>query len=224
MSDDAMKARIISHMNSSHSSSLSDYLQHYNHVPLRAASSPTLVDISLSAMSIRDGSHTIHSVPFSPPLSSFTDARARTVAMDRTARHALGPRIVSYDRPRGPLAIGIVIGCLTFYILMATRWFIVPGTFVYDVLLAWFPGGSERVLWIVEKGSVAMIVVHVSETVLLERTRLRKYRVVRGSGLWWAWVVSCFVEGFDSFKRIDKQVKRQEEKIQEEKEGKNDHK
>jgi hypothetical protein len=224
MSDDAIKTRIISHMNSSHSSSLSDYLQHYNNVPLRAASSAVLIDISLSSLSIRDGSNTIHTVPFSPPLASFADARPRTVAMDTTARHALGPRIVTYDPPRGPLAIGIVVGCTLFYSLMVTRVFIVPGTFAYDVLLRWFPGGPDTVLWIVKKLWPTMLTCHVVETVLLDRWRLQKYRVVRGSGLWWAWMGSCFMEGFGAYQRIDAQVKRQEAKIQEEKDAPNDHK
>ena len=98
-SDDAAKARIISHMNSSHADSLSAYLQYYNRVPLPAASKPTLVDISLSSMTICDANQKSHTVRFSPPMASFADARIRTVAMDSEARRALGVRITAYEPP-----------------------------------------------------------------------------------------------------------------------------
>ena len=225
-SDDAAKARIISHMNSSHADSLSAYLQYYNRVPLPAASNPSMVDISLSSMTIRDANLKTHIVRFSPPMASLADARVRTVAMDTEARRALGVRITSYTPPRRPIHIIIFALCAISYILDLTYQRMVPGTVSYDVLVRWYPGGPEWFFWIVRLQTVPKLLIHVTETFLMDRTRLSRYGVKRWSGLWWKWSLSCFIEGFGSFQRIDAEAKRQEavwekerEKAKAEKEG-----
>jgi hypothetical protein len=209
-SDDAAKARIISHLNSSHADSLSAYLQHYNLVPLAAASKPTLLDISLSAMTIRDANNKVHTVRFSPPMNSFSDARVRTVAMDTEARRALGVRITSYLPPRKPFHI-IVFGLVAMtYTLDLTYQWIVPGTFMYDVVLPWYPGGREWFFWMLRMQMIPTLVIHATEAFLMDRMKLSRYGVQRWSGLWWKWMLSCFVEGVGSFQRIGAEVKRQE--------------
>jgi len=210
-SDDAAKARIISHMNSSHADSLSAYLQHYNRVPLPAASNPSMVDISLSSMTIRDANLKTHTVRFSPPMASLADARVRTVAMDTEARRALGVRITSYQAPRRPLHLLVFGLCAMSFVLDLTYQYIVPGTFVYDVLVVpWYPGGPEWFFWTTRMQTLPKILIHLTETFLLDRTRLSRYGVKRWSGLWWKWALSCFIEGFGTFQRIDAEAGRQE--------------
>jgi len=82
-----------------------------------------------------------------------------------------------------------------------------PGTFWYDTVLKWFPGGPETFLWLVKGIQPVVLAIHIGETWLLDRTRLRKYGVLRGSALWWKWVVSCLIEGFGCFQRIDGMIK-----------------
>lgn len=209
-SDDAAKARIISHMNSSHADSLSAYLQYYNRVPLPAASKPTLVDISLSSMTICDANQKSHIVRFSPPMASFADARIRTVAMDSEARRALGVRITAYEPPTRPLHV-LLFGlcCMTLVLYLTYNW-IVPGTFMYDVLLPYFPGGPKWFLWIVRMQVLPVTLIHLTETFFLDRTRLTRYGVTRWSTLWWKWALSCTIEGVGCFHRIDAEVKRQQ--------------
>jgi hypothetical protein len=209
-SDDAARARIISHMNASHAESLSAYLQYYNRVPLSAASKPTMVDISLSSMIIRDASQRSHTVRFSPPLTSFADARVRTVAMDAAARRALGVRITAYEPPTKPLHRLLFGLCCMVIVLDFTHDRIMPGTFMYDVVLRYWPGGPEWFLWLVRAQVVPVALIHYTEMFLLDRTRLTRYGVQRWSGLWWKWMMSCLIEGLGTFQRIDAEVKRQE--------------
>jgi hypothetical protein len=56
-----------------------------------------------------------------------------------------------------------------------------------------------------------MLVVHISETVYLARTRLRKHQVKTGSPIWCSWVISNFIEGFGAIQRFDAVVQDKEE-------------
>jgi len=83
-----------------------------------------------------------------------------------------------------------------------------PGTFFNENILKYFPGGQEMFLWIQGNAMIPMFVIHFSECYLLQITRLRKYSVA--GTVWWKWIVSCFIEGFGTFQRIDAIVKRKE--------------
>ncbi|RFU32856.1 hypothetical protein B7463_g3528, partial [Scytalidium lignicola] len=88
-------------MNADHQESLSLYLRHFNHLPASSAQNPTLQDLTLSEMTISTGDGKTHTVPFTPPMKSWADARVQTVDMDTAARKALG--IAPIDH--GPAAI-----------------------------------------------------------------------------------------------------------------------
>jgi putative heme iron utilization protein len=87
--DAAMKERIIKHMNNDHADSLSLYLQHYNKLSASSARGARMTDISLSAMTFQTTDGKTHTIPLNPPMTSFADARTRSVDMDREARSAL---------------------------------------------------------------------------------------------------------------------------------------
>jgi fumarate reductase subunit C len=55
---------------------------------------------------------------------------------------------------------------------------------------------------------VPVLGIHVAETWWLERSRLKRFGVRRGSKVWWLWVVSVFIEGAMAFKRFDIVVER----------------
>jgi hypothetical protein len=140
------------------------------------------------------------------------------------ARSRPEPRITSYEPPKLPHHLAIFAGCLLgYYTFIAHPW-IVPGTFIYDKLVVpWFPGGAPWFFFIVRmRVAVPLLCIHLGEAYLLHRTRLSRYGVRTGSGLWWAWVLSCFVEGFGSFQRIDAMLKKQTvelDKVEKEKNG-----
>jgi hypothetical protein len=89
-----------------------------------------------------------------------------------------------------------------------TMRYYVPGTFIYDKVLPWFPGGPEFFLWLVNSIAYPMLAIHLAESWYLDKTRLRKYGVEKGSGLWWQWILSCFMEGRGCFVRIDERVQK----------------
>ncbi|KAG0646064.1 hypothetical protein D0Z07_8171 [Hyphodiscus hymeniophilus] len=202
--------RIIQHLNKDHQESLSLYLQHYKSLPASASSNPLVTDISFDALTISAKGKT-YSIPFDPPMKSWADARERTVDMDRASRAGLGLssiKITAYEPPRGPIQIGLFVLCLfTLLVNLAPGWF-AAGTWFHDTVLPWFPGGPEWFAWAARVAVLPMQVAHFGEAYLLDRTRLRKYGVERGSALWWKWIVSCSFEGFGCFQRIDGEVRR----------------
>jgi hypothetical protein len=214
--DAATQERIITHMNADHQSSLSLYLQHYLSLSPSLAANPKLTSISLSSLTLQTTDGRTHSIPFNPPMTSYAEARARSVAMDKESRAGLGLstiKITSYIPPTSPFHLTIAFLVLSAYTTFLTYNRITPGTFLYDRILPFFPGGSGVFLWISRTIALPVLAIHVTETVVMERTRLRKYNVERWSGVWWKWMVGTFVEGFGSFQRFDGLVgeKRREE-------------
>ncbi|KAH8601862.1 hypothetical protein B0O99DRAFT_607619 [Bisporella sp. PMI_857] len=209
----AAKARIISHLNKDHQRSLSYYLQHYNSLSSFEARSPVLTDITFDYMTFRTSWGNISSIPLSPPMKAWSEARTRTVEMDRVSRKALGISHISlteYKLPNSLFQRTIFALCILTVVIFATKQWIVKGTFVYDRILPYWPGGPEWFLWISNVIALPTLILHLGEAFLLDRTRLRKYGVERGSSLWFKWVISCFIEGFGCFVRIDETVKRKE--------------
>ncbi|RDL40152.1 uncharacterized protein BP5553_00131 [Venustampulla echinocandica] len=215
--DAAAKERIIKHMNADHQVSLSYYLQHFKKLSASEARSPLLEDVSFESMTVRASNGKTHSIPFNPPMKTWADARGRTVDMDREARDALDisdVRVTEYHRPRSPFHVFVFTACLFTMVIFMTRSKIVPGTWFYDKVLPWFPGGPEWFVWIVDMIGIPVLGIHLTEVFLLDRTRLRKYGVERGSSLWWKWMASCFIEGFGCFQRIDAMVRRTKKAIE----------
>lgn len=84
-----------------------------------------------------------------------------------------------------------------------------PGNVVYENVLRWFPfGGAAGYMKAANFAGPFTLVLHGGETFLLDRLRLRKHGVKRGSKVWWFWMGSCVVEGFACFQRIDGTVAR----------------
>ncbi|KAJ5037980.1 uncharacterized protein L3040_006855 [Drepanopeziza brunnea f. sp. 'multigermtubi'] len=209
--DEAAKARIIKHMNEDHAESLSYYLQHYCQLSASAARRCRISAITLSSMTLQTSTGHAHTIPFDPPMKSYSEARARSVQMDRAARAALdiSPiRITAYEPPRGGVQAGVFATCLFTIVVLATHRKMVPGTWVYDGPLQWFPGGAATFVGLARLVFWPFIAIHLFESWWLNRTRLRRYGVEVGTALWWKWIVSCCVEGFGCFQRIDATVRR----------------
>lgn len=211
------KDRIIKHLNADHQRSLSYYLQHYNSLSSWEASAPTLTDVTFNALTFRLSSGNTSTIPLYPPMTSWSEARIRTVEMDRTSRDALGVssiQITEYEPPTSIIHVTIFALCALTFVIFTTQQWIVPGTFVYDTLLPWFPGGPKWFLGISKTIALPVLGIHLFEAYLLDTKRLWKYGVERGSGLWWKWIGSCFIEGFACFQRIDATVKRKEKEAE----------
>lgn len=76
-------------MNKDHTDDMSAILQHYSHLSVSQADGAEMLDLDLTAMTIRSASG-VHTVPVTPPMNTWDDRRARLVAMTADACKALG--------------------------------------------------------------------------------------------------------------------------------------
>ncbi|SPO04273.1 related to integral membrane protein [Cephalotrichum gorgonifer] len=205
----AMRTRIVNHMNKDHKAELSRYLRHSAKVPAHLAKSPVMKEISLENMTIQSDDGALHLVPFEPPMRSYADARKRAVEMDSVARQALGLGDVDINQYAPPTGFGLFVFCAVifyFYCFFSLPWQ-VPGSVMHSFWEGAFPGGVKMQAWVVRLIFIPVVGIHVSEAMTLDRSRLQKFGVQRGSRLWWAWMVTCFFEGLPAFWRFDEMVK-----------------
>ncbi len=222
---EALKIRILNHMNADHASSLSLFAQHYCKLPPLQAKTAKLTDIALDHMIISTSqSFTVSNrnvarnyIPITPPMSSFSEARERMVAMDNESLKGLGLSditVTTYRLPRG-YHWAVLFATTISFISFSRPELTDPrhGGFLYDF---WSVNGCAPQLaqlahTLQPYTFAAMVVIHTSEAVYLARTRLRKHGVKAGGALWYAWMVSCFLEGFGAFQRFDGIVEEKEE-------------
>ena len=210
----AIKSRIITHMNAQHQPSLTRYLQNYLHLSSFSSRNPTLINISLSNLSIRTGSK-IHTIPLSPPLPSLSESRSRLVLMDEECIKNLNlspETITTYLPPQSPRQ-RIVFGLVIFgFIALSRKENFLPGTWLTNTVLKPVPSVAE-ILYRNQPLTIAiMLIVHIAEALYMARSRLRRHSVPMGTRLWWTWIASTFFEGFGAFERFDVLVRSERER------------
>ncbi|KAK4152888.1 hypothetical protein C8A00DRAFT_15837 [Chaetomidium leptoderma] len=228
----AQKAATIAHMNKDHRRDMRHILHHYPSVPPvpsitrgdeeQEKNDPLMHDITLSSITLHlPLSNTFHTIAFDPPLQHWDERRTRLVEMTRVARAAaLGVVdevtvvvVGEYMPPRVPYDAGIFLAVLGYWVsfgLVRMGWFGSSSSSLLAEVVEWsrFPGGAEGFAWLVEAIFWPVLAIHVAETWWLERSRLGRFGVRRGSRVWWLWVGSVFVEGAMAFKRFDLVVER----------------
>lgn len=204
-------------MNKEHRHDLAAILQHQLGITTATSpegEDPELTDISLSTLTITSAGGRAHTVPISPPMASWADRRARLVDMTLAARSALGlddagaaVAVRTFVPPSG--AGAVVCAGVVFYfacfadVQLGMGSLVRPGGAAGPVLDAWFPGGVGAFVAVVRAIFWPVMAIHLGECWWLDRTRLGRYGVPRGGGLWWKWIVRCFFEGFTTFKSFD---------------------
>jgi Protein of unknown function (DUF2470) len=211
-SPEVLESRIITHMNADHSASLRLYARQYSKLPLSHARTATLEDLNLNHL-ILSSSFGRTLVPFDPPLKTLSEARERLVAMHEYCLKELdvdGTMLQEYRLPNQWWQWTLMIVCGWCFTTLPFRSLIHPSSnswisSVYSV------GGKAP--WLAEFAyTVApltlgiMLFVHGWEAMTMVRTRMRRYEVEMFSGVWWCWVLDCFVEGVGSFVRVDDTV------------------
>jgi len=208
--DNAAKSRIISHLNADHQPTLSLFLRHYNGLSSYAARDTVMTDISFNEMTLRTKDGKTRTIPFTPPMQSWSDARGRTVAMDKESRAGLGIssiQITEYDRP-SEIDQWAVLGLIFFAaIVYVNRHRIVPGTVVYDSIIPWFPGGRQWFFFVLKWTPAFAFTAHLAEAIYLDKVWLQKHNVRRGSSLWFQWIAAALFEGGGAIRRAAKQVR-----------------
>lgn len=205
---------IIKHMNADHGDSLQLYLQAYCRISASQAKGATLEDLTLSSLTLK-ANGTRYSVPIDPPMTSFNEARGRLVALHKDSLQKLGRPEVTLTEYRAPRGHQVVIFalCAFTYVSCFSRENLLPGSFVYENLgYKFLPDFAHFVYNIQPLLFPAILGIHIFESALLAILKLKPHGVPFLSGLWFAWVASCMVEGFGTFQRINRIVKDKSEK------------
>ncbi|RLL92977.1 hypothetical protein CFD26_100316 [Aspergillus turcosus] len=209
MATDGNKSFIIKHMNTSHADSLSLYLRAYCGVSAHYAQPAVLQDISLSDLLIT-AKGTRYSVPIIPPMTSLSEARARVVAMHKESLQRLGLSDITireYRPPHGFQIVSLALVVATL-VVFSRRSNFLPGSVFYEMVgLEAYPAFTRFCYDVAPVVVGLMLGAHLLEATLLAVKRLRPHGVRFGSGLWFAWVVSNFVEGFPVWRRFDQMVR-----------------
>jgi Protein of unknown function (DUF2470) len=224
--DAAAQQRIIKHMNADHHESIVRYLQHYLYVKPKDAQTAELTKVSLTSMTITTdstfgtavrtpvgkgaGKHA-HIIPLSPPLKNYGEARLRMVAMDKEALEGLGYTDLKITTYTPPDRFGIIVSVVVFatLVLFSKQSNMLPGHLIHDKVLTrvasakfivWLYKVQPQLFW-------GVLAIHGAEVVILDQTRLKKYRVRENKTVWALWCLTHFLEGVSSFTRFDNLVK-----------------
>ena len=209
-----MKKRIITHMNADHRDSLRLFLEHYNKVPSKLAADARLEDVELGHLILQSKAGRLY-IPLDPPMKSWSEARERMVQMHHTALKSLDRSdivVTKFLPPATPVQVMIFAAVCASFAAFSRRANFTKDSMLDQLVLHQYPGFERFCFTLQPYVIVFMVGLHSIEAVFMERTRLRKYNVERGSTLWWKWMVSCFLEGLFSFKRFDSLVKTEEDK------------
>lgn len=214
--DNAAKVRIITHMNADHQDSLINYLQHYAHLSSFSARNAQLVDISFESLVISSTPGTKHRILITPPLTAWSEARPRVVAMNAEAVKGLGKSNITVKKYKGPRSFMtvVMVVCVCTYLAFSRRSNFLPGSALYDTLLKYVPHLAKFCLQIHPMVLYPMIAIHAGEAIYMERSRLQKHTVPMFSLLWWKWMVSTFAEGFGALVRFDEVIRDEEQRRQ----------
>ncbi|KAF4187552.1 hypothetical protein CNMCM7927_003786 [Aspergillus lentulus] len=148
--------------------------------------------------------------PINPPMTSFAEARARVVAMHKDSLQRLGLSDITireYRPPHGLQIVSLVLVVATL-VVFGRRSNFLPGSVFYEMVgLDRYPV-LTRFCYDVAPVVVGLLLgAHLVEATLLAVKRLRPHGVRVASGLWFAWIVSNFVEGFPVWRRFDEMVR-----------------
>ena len=216
VNNEAIKGRIISHMNKDHQDSLVRYLEYFCGLSSFSARNACLDDVSLSALTMTANGNK-YDVPIRPPMTDWSQVRPRVVAMDSEAVAGLGRSSITvktYVKPYGFMLVIFIAAFLTF-VNFSRRENFAPGSLLYDSILKYAPRFA-KFCWTVQPLVIyPMILLHGWEASYMARSRLLKHNVPIGSRLWLTWVCSSFIEGYGSFVRFDAVV--EEERLRKDK-------
>jgi hypothetical protein len=162
-----------------------------------------MVDIDLDCIAIRCGS-TSYSVPLDPAMKGLGEARSRLVQLDEEAIRGLGrsPYTVKrYLPPKGLHAV-VFATCFATFCMLSRPEHVMPGSLAFELLLKHVPGLAALVQSLRLLILALMVAIHCTEAYFMT-AKLKKHSVPLFSLVWWAWVVSNFIEGYGAFQRID---------------------
>lgn len=148
-----------------------------------------------------------YTIPFTPPLASYRDARARVVEMDKEALVALNRSDITVKEFLPPTGLYFLEFCVitATFLAYSQRWWFARGGVVERVLGA----GFARFSWGIQPWLLgALVVIHGCELAVFVPKYLRRHSVEFGSRVFWLWVGFSFVEGQFAWWRFQALVER----------------
>ncbi|CDK28383.1 unnamed protein product [Kuraishia capsulata CBS 1993] len=205
-------ARILSHMNKDHSVAVEDYLSVYGGVTVdNKVANVRMRDIELDHMTIGFNHELIETevlkpIPFDPPMKSLREARERLVAMAKEAAAKRGYSHISINEMVYPPKQNYPVLVLTVLLI----WGFFKPDYLYGVV---YPKVlpqpvTDFVRFLTPFSFYLIAFLHIGECFLCMRPRLNKHRVPLDFKI--EWMLDCLIEGFPSWKRFDKLVKKYE--------------
>ncbi|KAF2668189.1 hypothetical protein BT63DRAFT_440398 [Microthyrium microscopicum] len=205
--DAAIKQRIISHMNKDHYESIALYLENYKGFSRMAAKGAQLSDLTLNDLTIQTSSQRVV-LSLDPPMKSLSDSRGRLVDMDKQCRQQLNRSSLTVRTFTYPTIAGwavFILSIWTIWMLSSVK-NIYPGGFHYEYFLKHIPllpAIAQNLRWPI---LAFIIVAHTGEAYLMTG-RMKHHNVPPFSGLWLAWVVDNWCEGFGAIQRFNALIK-----------------
>ncbi|KAF3928631.1 hypothetical protein AA313_de0205993 [Arthrobotrys entomopaga] len=222
--EDAVRTRILNHMNKDHVYDTKLYLIHRLKYPRSLllpsdTSSVRISDISTTHITIAINDE-IKEIKFTPPMNSLSDSRVRLVEMTRQAEAALG---VDRDQvsikpvwlpPQTSLELSVFLLLLVSMYIMFIPSTLLPGGFLRSTILKDY---GELAQWMYRQttwGSWVYIVLHIGETGWFISTILARYWAMPGIDIGVAiiWALDVLLNGYPAVARWKKMVKRQKAK------------
>ncbi|KAK9471926.1 uncharacterized protein V1510DRAFT_179710 [Dipodascopsis tothii] len=203
--EDAIKQRIIAHMNKDHALSLGDYLEFYKGIiPSRGV---RMIDITLEKVTI--GYQNIHnkgiddceaSIDFQPPMKSFAEAREVLVGMALQASEGLGyataKPVDKYVAPRGAsLSIVAVMLVGIYFVYWEPSYLDSPTNWLRQ-----FKAGGHDVVVVGLKTVFYIVAVYHAVEAWIVYFWTGMYRVPTKKRA--LWTVTAFLEGFPAMGRF----------------------
>ncbi len=187
--DESTQSRIITHMNDDHHESLCDYVRYYGghqcHISNATMTSITLEKITLTYCTRTQEDLTL-TIPFEPALSTPSEARARLVAMARTA---IISRVPPAKHPSPPLPQ---------FIVLALLWVYVAGYYVN--LFVYIPQSVIRLIF------NAAIFCHFLEALYALHLTYRTTKTLGIRSL--AWSLYVFIYGFTALLLLRHEIRK----------------
>ncbi|KAF3296676.1 hypothetical protein TWF132_010252 [Orbilia oligospora] len=229
-SEDAVRTRILNHMNKDHVYDSKLYLIHRLSYPKTLLLPSNSAKVQLSDIQTTHLTITIDDVakeiPFSPPMASLSDSRVRLVEMTKQAEAALGVDrdMVSitpvYLPPRGIGEWTLLFTMLSCMYLLFIPSTLQPGGLLYSTILKDYPWIADAMYKQVWWGYWVLVSFHVGETLWFCFGVLGKFWEVPGVDIGTAalWTIDVAIHGFYALNKWKRMVRRQVKKN-----GKKDH-
>jgi len=174
-------------------------MENYHQVSSWTAYDAKISDITLDKLTFSCGGKT-YVTPFSPPMTSYREARERVVEMDKECVSALGRSDITISQYAFPTGwyLGLFMLVTVTLAAFSTRSNFAPGGLIASVV----PDAFRRFCSAIQPYLFwGMIAIHGTETWVFTRSRLIKHNVNVMNPVFWNWAGDCFIEGVGAFNR-----------------------